>query len=140
MAFDRAAAAAYLAGSLAELLADAGLGTDDDPGELAEVIDDALLMTGVAYDDLASATVASADVLGFRRVLTYAALLRIDAARGDRASQISAGGTTVAWTRVSSWQARLDAAEKAARPFMVGTGQWASGSLVLGDWIEPVTA
>lgn len=139
MAFGRSDAAAYLAGSLAELLTDAGLGTSDEPGELKEVIDRALLMTGTAYADLAAATVADADVLGFLAVLDYAALLRIDAARGDRASSISIDGpnTSKSWNR-SAWADRLKQAKADAAPFLVGSGQWGSGSLVLGDWIEPV--
>ena len=139
MALTRSDMAAYLAGSLAELLTDAGLGTDDSPGELKEPIDRALLMTGTAYADLATATVSDADALGFLAVLEYAALLRIDAARGDRATSLSAGGTSVSWAR-DAWGKRLEAARVAASPYLVGSGQWASGSLVLGDWIEPVTA
>lgn len=136
MGMTRAAAAQYLAGTLAELLTDAGLGNDDASGELGEVIDDALLMVGTAYSGLATATVADADVLGFRRVLTYAALLRIDQARGDRASSFSEGGTSASWSR-DGWSKRLEAAATAAKPFITGSGEWGSGTLTL-DFIEPL--
>lgn len=135
MSMSRSDAATYVASSFSQLLTDAGMGSDDETGELKEVIDDALLMTGVAYGDLATATVANGDILGFRAVLKYAALLRIADARGDRASNISEGGTSVAWNR-SDFQKRIDAAQAAAGPYVV-SGQWGSGAITF-DYLEPL--
>lgn len=135
MGMTRSDATSYLSGILAQLLTDAGLGTTDTAGALKEVIDDALLMTGVAYDDLATATVASADVLGFRLVLTYAALLRIDGARGDRASSFSEGGVSASWNR-DSWNKRLEAAKAAALPYLSESGGWVMTAIGF-DVFEP---
>lgn len=136
MPMTRAAAATYVAGSFSQLLTDAGMGNADEAGELAEVIDDALLMTGVAYGDLATATVADADVLGFRKVLAYAALLRIADARADRASSVSLDGPSMSktWNR-DSFQKRIDAAKEAAAPYVV-SGEWGSGTIAF-DYLEP---
>lgn len=137
MGMSRSDAATYVASSFSQLLTDAGMGNDDEAGELKEVIDDALLMTGAGYDDLATATVASGDILGFRAVLKYTALLRIADARGDRASSISLDGPnqSKSWNR-DAFQKRIDAAKVAADPYIV-SGQWGAGTFVMGDWIEP---
>ncbi|MGI8475525.1 MAG: hypothetical protein ACR2OO_04030 [Thermomicrobiales bacterium] len=77
MGRSRADARDYLAGTLTQLLADAGLPAVDAPGGLAEPIDEALLLTGTAYAGLATAVVADAAVIGFRRVLDYTGTKRI---------------------------------------------------------------
>jgi hypothetical protein len=91
MPMTRTDAASFLAGQLGSLLADAGIGTEDMTGELKEPIDEALLMTGAAFGDLPTASVADADALGFTRVLYWAGLkrllnehaLRVDISQGD---------------------------------------------------------
>jgi hypothetical protein len=137
----RAESATYLASSLAELLSDAGLATTDTAGDLKEPIDDALLLTGTAYDDLATATVAGVDVIGYRKVLTYTALLRIRGAIAHRVD-VALDGPTMSKRRSQAAQAldRLVAeAKAAAEPFIANgaSGTWGSGTITL-DYLEPV--
>lgn len=142
MAMTRADSADYLAGTLAQLLTDAGLDDSDDPGGLKEIIDDALLMVGTAYDDLATATVASADVLGYRAVLRYAGLLRTYDAILNRVD-IQASTPSVSKNRsqfVRQMENRIRLAKEAAEPFITDSGAWGSGTFTLGDWIEPVAS
>lgn len=139
---DRSSSADYLAGTLAQLLTDAGLDATDDPGGLKEIIDDALLMTGTAYDELATATVASADVLGYRAVLRFAGLLRIRDAIAHRVD-ITLDGPQMSKRRSQATTAldkMIEQAKAAADPFITDSGSWGTGTFVLGDWIEPVTS
>lgn len=73
----RANALSFLAGIYAQQLTEAGLSAIDDAASLGPVIDEALLTLGTSYDDLATATVASADVRGYRVLLRYFGLSRI---------------------------------------------------------------
>lgn len=138
---DRSAAADYLAGTLAQLLTDAGLDATDDPGALAEIIDDALLMVGTAYDDLATATVASSDALGFRKVLSYAGLLRLYDAILNRVD-ITLSTPSVSKSRsqfVRQMENRIRFARDAAEPFIADSGQWGTGTISF-DYLEPVAS
>lgn len=138
MTMNRADSASYLAGTLAQWLTDAGLAATDSAGALKEVIDDALLMTGTAYADLATATVADADVFGYRKVLRYTGLLRIQDAIGSRVD-LQLDGPQMSKSRsqaVRQIDKIVGDAEKQAAPFIVSTGQWSEGTISL-DYQEP---
>lgn len=137
----RAESATYLASSLAELLSDAGLATTDTAGDLKEPIDDALLLTGTAYDDLATATVAGVDVVGYRKVLTYTGLRRVYDAVLNRVD-IALDGPTMSKNRsqfVRQMENRIKRAYDEAEPFIANgaSGTWGSGTITL-DYLEPV--
>ena len=134
-------AADYLAGTLTQLLTDAGLAATDDPGALKEIIDDALLMVGTAYDDLATASVANADVLGFRKVLSYAGLLRVYDAILNRVDfNISSPGISKSRSQfVRQMENRIRFAREAAEPFIADSGQWGTGTISF-DYLEPVAS
>jgi hypothetical protein len=121
MSWDRADAATYLASTLSTWLTQAGLGNEDDLEQLKEPIDDALLLMGVAEDDLVTATIS--DTFGFRKVLRYTALMRIWDAFGDRPASKSHGGPASLSKTYDN--KRLDdmiaAAEAAAAPFITAT-------------------
>lgn len=140
MSMSRADSASYLAGTLAQLLADAGLAATDTAGGLKEPIDDALLATGTDYADLASATVANTDVVGFRLVLDYTGILRCYRAIAHRVD-IQLDGPQVAKSRsqaVRQLEKLVDDARKAADPHMsASNSDWGFGSIDL-DFIEPV--
>lgn len=70
MPMTRAQAAAYVGRRHYGLLIEAGMAATDDDGNLGAAIDGALLAMGIDYDDIASATVESADAEGYRRLLT----------------------------------------------------------------------
>lgn len=139
MSMTRADSLAYLAGTLAQWLTDAGLASTDSAGALKEPIDDALLMTGTAYADLEDATVADADIYGYRKVLRYTGLLRIQDAIGSRVD-LQLDGPQMSKSRsqaVRQIAGFVDDAKKAADPFIiVATGTWESGTITL-DFIEP---
>lgn len=139
MSMSRSDALAYLSGTLAQWITDAGLTAADTTGNLKEPIDDALLMTGTAYADLATATVADDDALGYRKVLKYTGLLRIQDAIGARVD-ISLDGPQMSKSRsqaVKSLAEIVKAAKADADVFIVSTGTWDSGSIAL-DYIEPL--
>lgn len=143
MSMSRADAASYLAASLAELLTDAGLDNLDESGDLAEPIDDALLLTGTAYGDLATATVADADALGFRKVLRWTALARIREAVAHRVD-VTLDGPNMSKRRsqIVGHLDRLTAdAKAAADPYVTVTADGGAWSLatISTDWIEPDT-
>lgn len=140
MSMSRADATSYLAGTLAQLLSDAGLGSTDTAGALKEPIDDALLATGTDYADLASATVANADVVGFRLVLDYTGVLRCYRAIAHRVD-VQLDGPQMSKTRsqaVRQLEKLVDDARKAAEPHMsAASSDWGFGTIDL-DFIEPI--
>lgn len=81
MAFTRANAVTYLTGQYGtgtqSYLTLASVGLTDASGGLKEPIDEAWLATGVAFTDLATATIPDADVLDVLALLRYTALRRI---------------------------------------------------------------
>jgi glucose-6-phosphate isomerase len=121
MSWDRADAATYLASTLSTWLTQAGLGNEDDLGQLKEPIDDALLLMGTGEDDLETATIS--DTFGFRKVLRYTALLRIWDAFGDRVSAISIGGPASVSKSfdLKRFDDMIRAAKEAADPFITAT-------------------
>lgn len=142
MGMSRADARDYLAGTLTQLLADAGLPPVDAPGGLAEPIDEALLLTGTAYADLAAATVPDAAVVGFRRVLRYTGLKRAQDAVLHRVD-IALGDPNVSKKRqqiVANLEKAIATALKDAEQFVVVgvENSWqAPGSLPLDTYNKP---
>lgn len=137
MGMTRADARTYLAATLAEPLADAGLGTTDTAGALKEVIDSALLMIGTAYADLATAEITS-DILGYRAVLDYAGLKRCYDAILARVD-IQLDGPQMSKNRsqaVRQMENRIKIARDAAGPYL-STGDFAVGTVTF-DFLEPV--
>lgn len=134
---DREASADYLAGSLANWFTETGIAATDDPGSLAEIIDDALLAIGTAYDDLATATVTD-DIAGYRKVLRYMGLLKIQSAYIRADVSLSTPGVSKRYGSVSDGLAKAIAAAKTeADPFISTTGDWGFGAISL-DFIEPL--
>lgn len=134
---DREASANYLAGSLANWFTETGISATDDPGSLAEIIDDALLAIGTAYEDLAAAEVIS-EIAGYRKVLRYLGLLKIQSAYIRADVSLSTPGVSKRYGSVSDGLAKAVAAAKAdADPFMATTGEWGTGTISL-DFLEPV--
>ena len=68
-------AVAYVTGLMTTTLAKAGI----DPADagLDSVVDDTLLLMGVAYTDLPTTVVADAQVVAYRAVLAYVALEKV---------------------------------------------------------------
>jgi hypothetical protein len=138
MGMTRADAITYLAGKLGVLLADAGIAPN--AAGLGSVVDDALLLTGVAYADLATATVADADVIGFRAVLIYQALqAALDAVVNRVSYSKSLGTPSVSKSEsrnqiVDNLTKRLALAKAAADPYVVevGDGGFSTGAVALG--------
>lgn len=138
MSMSRADSASYLAGTLAQWLTDAGLTAADTSGNLKEPIDDALLMTGTTYSDLTTATVADTDVPGFRKVLKYTGLLRIQDAIGSRVD-LQLDGPQMSKSRsqaVKSIAEIIKTAKESAEPFITTSGAWSQGTVAL-DYLEP---
>mgnify|MGYP001575542749 CR=1 FL=1 len=138
MGMTRADARTFVAATLAEALADAGLGTTDVSGALKEVIDSALLATGTSYDSLATAEVASADVIGYRAVLEYAGLKRCYDAILARVD-IQLDGPQMSKSRsqaVRQMENRIRVAKDAATPYL-SSGDFAVGTVTF-DFLEPV--
>lgn len=138
MSMSRADALAYLVGTLAQWISDAGMLSTDAAGAWKEPIDDALLMTGTAYADLTTATVADADVFGYRKVLRYTGLLRIQDAIGSRVD-LQLDGPQMSKSRsqaVEQLGKIIAKAKEDADAFFVSTGHWDSGTIAL-DFIEP---
>jgi hypothetical protein len=138
MSWDRADAATFLASTLSTWLTQAGLGNEDDLGQLKEPIDAALRMMSVAEGDLATASVDN--VFGYIQVLRYAALMRISDAFGDRPTSKSHGGPASLSKTYDN--KRLDdmiaAAEAAAAPFITATtSNVYAMSAINHDYLEP---
>jgi hypothetical protein len=136
----RVDAAAYLAGQFSQLLTEAGIGDDDESGELREPIDDAMLAMGVAFSDLTDDTYELSNPFGFRAVLRLKALERIYDAVANRVD-ISLDGPTMSKARsqfLKHLKDRIDAARIAATPYMTAEVEtfWSTGHITLGS-LEP---
>ena len=106
---NRTAAVEYLTGQYGSgannLLALADVGLTDESGGLKEIIDDALLMMGTAYGDLATAQ--PGDAVGYRAALRYVALTRIIAGLNAKTQQgVVQAGTGISLD-VREWIKRL---------------------------------
>lgn len=150
---NRAAATDYLAdlygsgGNALLTLADIGL--TDAVGGLKVIIDDAALLMGVSYDDLATADVSS--VVAYRATLRYVALKRIIAALNAKSLMgVASVGQGVSidvreWIKRLQGELAIAAAEARAEgvdlPSADGTSSWpASGWALAGinlDYLEP---
>lgn len=135
MALTRSDATAYLAGTLAELLAESGVGTTDVTGALKEPIDAALRAVGVSQTDLPTATVADASAAGFLAALDYHGLLRIQRALARRVD-LNLDGPSMSKRYSQAVEAVkgmvADAkAEMIAHGVGVG-GSWTVGTVTLG--------
>lgn len=152
----RANAATYLAGNFGaganNLLALADIAATDTTGDLKEIIDDAALLVGVSYADLATASVADADARKYLASLKYAGIRRIIHGLNAKSQMgVAAVGQGVSLD-VREWMKRLQsdllmaAAECRALGLTVpvdGKSGWsAMGTLTGGiglstDYLEP---
>lgn len=148
MAMTRDDAIEYVADVLGPLLTEAGISADS--AGLGSVLDDALLLVGTAYGDLATAEIDDSDVIGFRAVLRYSALLKAQDALLNRVNtSVSLGTPSVSKSTqsaqiVQSLAARIDKAKAEAAPYLTATAgdSWqAPGTLALntyeGCWTWP---
>lgn len=137
---NRAAALAYLAGVYAQQLTESGITATDDAANLGPVIDEALLTLGTSYDDLATATVDSADAQGYRVLLRYYGLSRILDAVMHRVD-VTLGDPNVSSRRsqyVDVLQKQLDRLAKDAVNYGLVTGaSWQTSSTMNFDYLEP---
>lgn len=141
MTMTRADLASYLANVHGALLAEAGVAATDTAGALKEPVDDALLALGTDYADLATATIASADIVGARKLGNLAVLERVYRAVLNRVD-IEIDGPETRKRRsqmVGNLKTALDAAKAEAAPYLAVGSSWAGGSLSL-DFLEPVEA
>jgi hypothetical protein len=137
MSMTRSDAIEYLAGRLRELLADTGI-TPDTAG-LNDVVDESLLLMGVADDDL-----STAQVFGYRRVLRWQALERFADAMTPRGNVSISAGTPNISKSVSPGPAndlllkRLAVAKQEAAPYLVAAndGAFSTGTVRLGAMEE----
>ncbi len=139
---DRSAAYTYLTRQFKTLFSDAGIDYND-PQALDQLVDDALLMTGVPAGDLATAIVPDADVLGFRDVLRYTALRSAYDAVVNRVDvQMSDPNVTKNRSQfVKQLEEAVKRALAAATPYMVeATPGFTTGAIVFGDDLIGSTA
>lgn len=139
---NRSDAALYLNSQLGALFTDVGVDLGEDPATaLADVIDDALLLTGVAYSDLADAEVSDADVPGFRLVLRYVGLRAVyDRAQNRVDKTINDPNVSKRSSQfVDHLKDALAGAQAAAEPYLSGRGAEAftTGAIVFGDRTIP---
>lgn len=135
---DREASANYLAGVLAQWLTATGLDAFDDPGSLAEIIDDALLAVGVEYSDLATAEVTS-NIAGYRLVLRYVGLLRVQSAYIKPDLALDGPQMSKRYGEVLKSLAEAVKAAKAAADdhITIDSGAWSITS-ISGNYLEPM--
>ncbi len=137
MGMSREAAADYLGNSLASWFTETGINPTDDPGSLAEIIDDALLAIGTDYDDLSTAVVSD-DIAGYRKVLRYVALLKVQGSYLKADVSISTPGVSKRHGSVMEALANaVESAKQDAAPWMTTSGKWGVGTISL-DFIEPL--
>lgn len=138
---NRLDAALYLQSQLGSLFTEVGIEFGDPAVLLSDVVDDALLMTGVSYADLAAAEVASVDVPGFRAVLRYVGLRYVyDNALNRVDTQISDPNVSKNWSQfVRQLENSVKSALAAAEPHISGQGSeaFATGTIVFGDRTIP---
>jgi hypothetical protein len=141
MVLTRAQAATHIAGTLGSLFTLLGVGTADTAGQLKEPIDEALLAIGVAWGDLATASVADADVPGFLAVLRVRALLRLQfaAVAGNAKTEISGNDVTIKYADVGKRiDGLLTAALAGADAYGLGlSNSWQVPGSVSTDYLEP---
>jgi len=133
---NRDAAYTYLVSQFSSAFADAGVDYND-PLVLDPVIDDALLMIGVAASDLPTYVVDDADVYGYRKVLRYAGLESIYYAIMHR-TDVTISDPNVSKRRsqaVDNILKALDRARAEADIYLVGESIFQTGSITFG----PVT-
>jgi hypothetical protein len=148
MGMTRGRALTYLDGQFntgpAPLQAEAGVSTIDDEPNYGAVIDDALLILGVPYDDLATAEVAADKVGDYRVLLRYYALTKFVDALGTRLTyNVSGTGVTelagALFNQAKSLQAEAKA-QAAARGYDVSNEQGAVMRTLMIDIYEPDTS
>jgi hypothetical protein len=136
----RANARDFLAGVYAQQLTEAGLTAEDNAANLGPVIDEALLVLGTSYDDLATAEVASADVQGYRALLRYFGLSRVLDAVMNRVD-VTLDGPQMSKRRsqyVEALQKRLDVLAKDATNYGLVIGPtWQAATTMNFDIFEP---
>ena len=94
MGMTRTQAVSYLGNRYSAYQQEAGVTADDTGSGYKDVLDDSLLRLGVAYEDVATAEVASDLVLAYRALLRYYSLKLFDDRLGTRLSY-SVSGTGV---------------------------------------------
>lgn len=137
MALDRAAAVAFLTGTQAALLTEAGRGLDDEAGQLQELIDQALLRIGVPYATRFTPVIADTDALAF-----YEAL-RLEALRATRDAlvvkgfdvQVEGAVRVLYSQRIAQLDSEIRASEHRLAD-VAGGGGFGTGTIVIGDLIR----
>jgi hypothetical protein len=140
----RAQLAANLWGLLQRQFTEVGISNEDSTGNLKEPVDFTLLALDVDFDDLATGSVASADVSKALTVARYyglraiydAALYRVDYQQSVGAPSVSKQENRSQYVR--QLEEALKRAKADAEPYLPETGAGAFGfaTLVL-DHIEP---
>jgi hypothetical protein len=157
MAVSRSAATTYLAGQYGaganNLLALADIATTDTTGDLKEPIDDAAMLLGTSYTDLATASVGDTDAPAFFAALRYTALKRIISGLNAKSQQgVAQVGQGVSldvrdWIKRLQGELMLAAGECMGYGLTVttdGSSSWAAMGDIVGtpswslDYLEPV--
>jgi nucleotide-binding universal stress UspA family protein len=140
---DRADATTYLTGLYGtgtdNLLGLAGVAATDTTGGLKEPIDEALALLGVAWSELATATVTDADAPAALALLRTTTLRRVLTGLNDKTKQdLEIGEVKLKGSQLVAKVERLlaDAQAVAARYSTVGEpATWAAGGINL-DYLE----
>jgi len=137
MSMTRVNAFTYLTVQLRGLLDEVGTGIAAPNQAIDLVIDDALLMIGVAASGLATAVVADSQVFGYRRVLRYAGLLFVyDQALNRVDIQIADPDVRKSRSQfVAQLEKAIAAAKSEAEPFIVATAEITAGAIAFGPAI-----
>jgi hypothetical protein len=128
---NRSQATTWLQREIGPLLTEVGI----EPAVLDHAVDDALLLSGVAYGDLGSATVADADTFGFQVILRYTGL-RWVYSRSLAKVDVSVSDPNVSKSRsqfVAHLKDALADARDAAAEYIAEGGAFSVGAIVFGD-------
>jgi hypothetical protein len=142
MTLSRASTVTYLAAEFAALLTESGVGATDITAGLGPPVDNALRQMEVAEADLATTTVADADVSAYLALCEYYALARICRAlanRGDIDARNTIGPRSIVFQQARDLMQQAEAKCAAFGYAVTGGGSFEFGRLVL-DYTEPITA
>lgn len=138
MSMSRAQLAAELWGRLGTQFTEAGITNIETTGNLKEPVDSTLLALGISYSDLATGTVADADIpraIALASYFGYVKLIHAVAHTGTSRT-ISVGAPSVSKSEnradyIRSLERLRDAAKAEADDLSPGRGTWAFGDLSL---------
>lgn len=138
MSMSRAQLSAELWGRLGAEFTAAGITNADTTGNLKEPLDSALLSMGVAYGDLATATVPDSDIqraIAWAEYYGYDRLIAVGL-RNSISTTMSVGAPSVSKSTngdnyIKSLERQRDAARAKAEALSAGTA-WVFGDLSLG--------